>query len=321
MHPALRARVEASVTGRRAGQGRTLSPRVTAIVRALVVVAVVGVVAWVLVVRRRENDKLEAERASLLAAVRDAGASVTDADRGAVARDEAWLVKLAGPYTEDLTAPELDTPGAAEALLARPAVYVRGPASGFASTKGAGAAAAASVKDAFALCLLDPPQTRNESAVLPKVRAAYSGGALIEERTPRVRRLDDGAAGLRVIAPAFEARVRAAKDARELATLKTELDRAPMARAKQALAATLLVAVLDEPETASGPTELDGERAHFVRVIFVDLAAAKEVFRLRTRVDPSVWSPGPRAQLATGLDSCALAFDVREKLGIAARRP
>ena len=54
----------------------------------------------------------------------------------------------------------------------------------------------------------------------------------------------------------------------------------------------------------------DGEQAHPVRVVLVDLAASKVLLRSRHFVDPSWIRPARRATSATGFDSCALALDV-----------
>jgi hypothetical protein len=126
-----------------------------------------------------------------------------------------------------------------------------------------------------------------------------------------VRRLHEAEIGLPLLLPPWSAKVSAASEPRELAPLKTELERAPLARAKEALRAQVLLVVIDEPGAAGSLTELDGERAHDVRVILVDLATDRVVLRQKRHVDPSPWSQSARTDFATGLDSCALAFDVR----------
>ena len=69
---------------------------------------------------------------------------------------------------------------------------------------------------------------------------------------------------------------------------------------------------MDEPAPLTSPAELDGERAHEVRVAIVEVASSKVLLRLRKHVDPSDWSPKVRPDYARGLDECALAADVRE---------
>jgi hypothetical protein len=318
MSRALAARIEASVQGRRGTKAtrRFATPRLMSVVRLGVVLAIASLVAFVVLARRGEQRALEKDRAALLAAVQKESASLTEADKGAIARIEAWLPRLGGAYEGDLAAPELRGAGgsaAMAALLARPIVYVRGPLEELATVEGARRAAGASLKDSLAVCLADPPAARTEKALLPKVRAAYGTVATVEQRTPNMRRLHDAEAGMPVLSPAWTARVLAAKEPKELATLRTELERAPIARAKQAVRAEVLLVAVDEPGAPGGLTELDGERAHDVRVAFVDLAANKVLLRLRRRVDPSPWSQSARTDFASGLDACALAYDVRAR--------
>src|SRR5690606_36753235 len=109
-------------------------------------------------------------------------------------------------------------------------------------------------------------------------------------------------------------RVRAAEDGKELARLERDLERAPIERAKQAARAEILVAAVDEPGDGSGPTELDGERPHDIRLAIVDLPSGEVLLRMRRHVDPSWISTAKRPMYATGLDGCAFAFDVHQAL-------
>jgi predicted RNA binding protein with dsRBD fold (UPF0201 family) len=69
---------------------------------------------------------------------------------------------------------------------------------------------------------------------------------------------------------------------------------------------------LDEPGDQGGPTELDGERPHSVRVGLVDLSTKKVLLRMRRHVDPRWLSASARAELASGIDSCELALQVHK---------
>jgi hypothetical protein len=71
----------------------------------------------------------------------------------------------------------------------------------------------------------------------------------------------------------------------------------------------LLIAAMDEP--AAGPADLDGERAHDVRVQIVDLRAGKVLLRARKHVDPAWLTASTRSTYAAGVDGCALAYDIR----------
>lgn len=305
MNPALAARVEASVTGRKTKSARASSlRRIVAVARVVIVLTLAFAIYSAVTVRRAAQRDVERTRAQLLESVRVRGESLSAEDRGSLARIESWLVRLSGAYEGDVLGDA--------ALLARPMIYVRGPIASFGTPEAIAQAAATSYKDALLLCLLDPPKTRLEPELLAKVHLARAGGAVMEDRTPNVRRLHDLEVGLPFLLPAWSARVQAADDAAELSRLKKDLERAPIERAKQAAHATLLLAAMDEP--GEGATELDGERPHDVRVALVDLAAGKVLLRAREHVDPSWITPARRPTNATDLDGCALAFDVREEL-------
>ncbi|HEY6079771.1 MAG TPA: hypothetical protein VIW29_13240, partial [Polyangiaceae bacterium] len=97
-----------------------------------------------------------------------------------------------------------------------------------------------------------------------------------------------------------------------LQKLQTLLEAAPFAAGVRAAKARQLLLVADETLTATGPTELDGERTHPVRVSLTDLDNGETRLRFRRTVDPSWLSDATRAQFASGVDSCALAMDIRQ---------
>lgn len=307
MDPALAARVEASVRGRRGRSAKTMGPRVVAVVRLVVAAIVVGAIATIATGRLRGKNELAASKRALLDSARAQSASLTADDRGALARTESWLARFEGAYEGDLVADELR--GAFDATVRRPAVYVRGPVGAFAGSTAVARASAASYKDPFVLCTLEPPSSRDEKQLLAKVRAAYGKGG--EARTSNVRRLFDVVVAMPVLSPSWSDRVDAAADAATVGALTRELERASLETATRAMKAELLWVLLDEPGDGRGPTELDGERAHGVRIGLVDLAAAKVLLRLRKPVDPTWISPATRAEYASGIDGCALALDAR----------
>ena len=189
-------------------------------------------------------------------------------------------------------------------------MYVRGPVESFSKAASIEKAAAASLDDAFSRCFVEPPRSRSEKDVLPKVRAIYTGPA-----AGKVERLADAYSARRVLSPAWQARVRAAQTEKELAALRSELEHTPFERAKSVWRAELLLVVMDEAGDPNAPTELDGERPHEVRVALLDTKTGTPLLRMRKRVDPSAWSVGARPDYAAGLDACALAFDARALLG------
>ena len=313
MAPALAARIESSVRGRRIVPGGS-APRLVSVVRLGVIMGVTLLACALVITRYREHQALERARAAILQTVHTHAASIGAEESGFVARAESWLVRFAGPYEGDLISEEMRGTQASRAIMERPAVYVRGPLVSFVTPAGIASSASTSLKDAFLLCLLDRPVSRAEKVLLSKVRTAYAGGLIVDERTANVRRLDDAEVGLPFLRAPWAERVQHAERAVDLARLQRELDKAPIEDAKRAAKATLLVVAMDEPGDGKGPTELDGERAHDVRIGLVDLASAKVLLRLRKRVDPTWISMNARAQYASGLDGCALAVDVHESI-------
>lgn len=312
MDPALAARIDASVRGRRKRPGSTIAPRVVAVLRVAAFGAIVALVGWFVTTRSHERRDVEQARATLLDDVRQKSASLTRYDNECVTRATSWLVGFAASDEIDFVGEELRAPGAFDAILARPVVYVRGAIGAFSSTAGIVDAASASTKDPFVLCLAQPPSSRTEKLFLAKVRTAYAGGVPVESATENVRRLYDAIAGLPLLQPPWSARVQAAQEMSELEKLRRQLDRAPVEKAKQAAKAGLLLFAMDE--LGDGPTELDGERRHGVRVGLVDMTSSKVLLRLRKIVDPKWISIALRPEFSAGLDGCALAIDVHETI-------
>jgi hypothetical protein len=312
MAPELALRIEASVSGRHGARSRgVVRLRLATWFRLATFASLVVAILSFVHLRRQEHAHLESARSKLLATQKGHAAALTPDELRIALRVEPWLMRASGPYEGDLVASELRAPGALDAVLSRPALYVRGPTKDFQSTTTIATTSAASLKDPFVLCLLDPPASRAEKAVLQKVHAAYSGGAHLETPTANVRRLFDAEAGLPLLMPQWAARVRAAEDAVALGHLEHELGAAPLEAAKKAAKAQILLFAMDDPGDSGGLSELDGERPHDVRVGLVDLSHETVLLRLRKHVDPAWISLPKRAQYAGALDGCALALDVR----------
>jgi len=309
MDPALVRRIERSVG---AGALPARAKRVTAhlrtsLLRFSIAIGVTALASTAFLSRRRYQHEVSRARAALLDAVHANSALVTAEERSFMTRVEPWLRGLAASYEGDVIADELRPLKALDAALARSSVYVRGPVSAFGRSTTIAEAASASTRDSFLLCLLDPPASRGEKVVLSKVRAVYKGGANTSEHA---RRLHEAAAGLRQILSPWEERVESARELRELDHLQGELAKIPVAETKRAAQAELLIAAMDEPDEA-GPADLDGERAHQVRVAVIDLRGSQVLVRVRQRVDPSWLATTTRSNFASVIDGCALALDVR----------
>ncbi|MET0595039.1 MAG: hypothetical protein ABW133_20235 [Polyangiaceae bacterium] len=308
MDPALIARIERSVGGTpRAERKQRVTARTKAtVLRLVIAAAIVGIAGSVLLARRRYQQAVARGRAELLEKVRAQSAALSPEDRAFMSRVEPWLHGLAAGYEGDVTSDEIRTAKGFETTLARPSVYVRGATSAFANTTAIADTAAASTRDSFVFCLVDPPASRTEKAVLAKVRLAYAGGTSVEH----VRRLHDAVDGLHRILLPWEARLDAAREIRDLDRITNELSYVHAIDAKRAVQADLLIAAMDEPG-APGPADLDGEKARDVRVLIVDIRAGKVLLRARKNVDPGWLTASTRATHAAGADGCALAHDIR----------
>ena len=106
-------------------------------------------------------------------------------------------------------------------------------------------------------------------------------------------------------------RLKNASNEVELRRLELVWRKAPIGAAKKVVQAELVIAVFDEPATGE-VTELDGESAHDVRIVLVDLSCGKPLLRLRRRVDPGWITPNLRSRYARELDGCKFAMAVRD---------
>lgn len=294
MDPALRARIEESVSARKSGVAYR------ALVRFGITLTVGAALVSFYVQRRGGERALEQQRSALLAEIHEHAAAFGPRERSAIGHIEKALERLVGSYEGDVEAHDL--------VRTRPTVYVHGALDGFSTPVSIQRSSAASSNDAFAACWVDPPRSRTESRVVARVKTAYAGGVAM----PNVHRLGDAYAALRLLEPSWEARVRKAHDEHDMLVLQNELHRTPFEDGKQALDAEVLLAVVDEPGDPASPAELDGERPHDVRVLLFDLASEQVLLRTRKRVSPDDWASAARAELASGLDACALAFDLTQ---------
>jgi hypothetical protein len=305
MSPELAARVEASVVGKSASSVRARR-LVKAVVRVVVVAAVAITVTVVVKTKRRVDSEREAARSALLDAVRPEVSSVTDADRKIVAQSDALLIQLCARDGTDRIADDLRSTDRLKALLARPAVYVRGPIASFTTSAAIDDVVYDSTKDALLGCLYDPPASRTEKVVLARARASF------EDATSNVQRLADAHFGLPYMSPKFVDQINDARDVTEIEKLSGRFKKVPVARARQALKAEVLIVAMDDTASGTGPTELDGARAHDIVFAIADIRAQSVLVRLKKHVDPSWVSLEARPQHASKLDSCKLAMDLRD---------
>lgn len=312
MSPALAERVQASVTGRLSTQRARLAPRTRSLLRIGLFGVLLVLVAWLALSFRHFRHDTEARRGALLARLANDTSGVQGADLQIPKQISTWLVKASDAYAGDLISPGLRVPGAFDSVLSRPAVYVRGPIADFKSRATIADSAEGSFVDTLVLCLVSPPKERTQKALRAKARTALFSDSADMKRTRHVSRLFDMLAGAPFFEPAWANQVRSSRSREELVEWNQHLNRAPMAAARRAFKARLLLVAMDEPGDPAAPAELDGERPHQVRVGVVDLASNKELLRLRRKVDPSWLSTSTRAEFARGVDDCSLALDVRK---------
>lgn len=316
MSPALSARVQAAVSGRQAPR-RPLKSLLRILTFAFVVASVVGVVRF----RQQRQQRLETQRAELLASLQQAGKSLTRTDRELPARVATTIaLEAAAGYLGDQLPQELRNEAQLMAVLSQPTLYVRGPLDALARPERVSEVAASSSKDAFVLCLLAPAEARTEKALRLKASAAYAQSKSLEV-TQHVERLAPLLQALPLMGRDWTRRIQAAETAPALQILQKLVDAAPLAAAVRAAKARQLLLVLDEAGTSTGPSELDGERAHAVRVVLTDLTSGDARLRFRRNVDPAWLSDQARAQYASGIDSCALAMDLRQAVTATPRIP
>jgi hypothetical protein len=307
MNPALAHRVRESVRRGRS-RGARADRRWTAAFRLAALAGIALALVSLSVLRKRADDELERARQSLLDAVAEKRAELSDEDMSTLDRAVTLLLRAPGPYEGDRLAKETRGAEAFAAILSRPIIYVRGPVDAFKNDDALRRAALLSAPESFVQCLLDPPRARTETALFEQIRGGSENGA----RTAHVHRLYDLLSGIPLLQSAWRAKIREATKLRDLSRLERELRAAKLDETTAAARARLVLYVLDEPSAPGGITELDGERPHDVRVTLLALDQPKPLLQLRRHVDPTVFSDRGRASHASALDACALSFDVRQ---------
>lgn len=308
MNPALRARVARAVSHRarakhnasELGLDRPFASRERLKLARLfpvIVAAILGLASVAMVIS--DKRAVEAERGELLAALTARRAEMPKGYEGFLTTTDRWIGDAAGDVPDAID-PSLRVPGALDALLRRPAVYLHGRQAELRDGSKIDSAAKASTKDAFLVCLLRPPPSSSERDLLAKVRGVYFDGAKVDDETAHVRRLADARGGLTLLGPSFESSARATKDRGALAKLRRELDTAPFERARKAAVAEVLIVVADMPHGDA-------------RVALVDMAQSKLLFRAKRRIEEQGTSPMASLHRAD-LEGCSLAIAVRKAL-------
>ena len=314
MHPALAARIEASVRGRRRGAFALGPTTRRAIVRLSIGALLIAMLVLMTREQRGRNIALGQAKSALLANMEQAGHATTEETIGRFQAARKRLEREAKEYAGDYVSPSLETSEQVKALLGRPALYVRMPTERAADTARFERVVGESRLDAFLLCLKDPPPARNEGVLMKWVLAAYRGGEGFRNRAPETHRLYDAMIVARMLAPEVSEAVARAESLADVNELQHRWEAAKVAQRIEAVKPSLLVALLDEPKTPGTLVELDGASDHWVRVFLSDLSSGQLLVRWRHHLDPSWVSEERRPQYALGLEGCRLAYDFRQHL-------
>jgi len=321
MNPALARRIETSVTGRRKQPNAAhSSAQWVSRIRLVIISGLLTLAVAMFLSIRHEYAELRQARATLLVKWNAQVSTLTQKDKDFLLRVEKALAPLYGRFPGDTIAEELRPAGAVSALLARPAVYVRGPLSAFGgspstprrrTSSGIARVAAESGKDALLLCFVAPPTSHEEKSLLTQARLAMAGGSPLQQLTPNVLRLYDAEVGLPFFLPEWGERIKGAKDQQTLVQLEGEWSRAPLSLVERAVRAEILIAAFDEPNNKGSTTEIDGEAGHDIRLAVKQLEPEKTLLWLRRNVDPKWISPSRRSGYARELDGCRFGLDIR----------
>jgi hypothetical protein len=312
MHPALAARVEASVQGR-TQSSKVRRPKLVVAARLAAVTAAVLIVGAIATRCELESSALDQARADLLADVARDRSGLEPKQLQLASRAEALLHEAAD--ATDIVDDSLRSSTRLAEVLSQPAVYVRGERAALRDATRSREAFRESVNDVFLLCLIEPPPATTEKALLAKVQLAYAGG--LENHTANVRRLQDAVIGLPFLQRSWLERVEQAPSLTAIGKLRTAFQRAPIENASAAARAEWLIYVFDDPPKAGALVELDGSSRHDVRVGLVHIPSGKPLLRMRDQVDPAWISDANRPEMGRGLTGCRLAVDVREAVSSA----
>jgi len=311
MNPELKRRVRLSLKsdlreragGQSARQGHWA-------VRAMMVLGVIGLASFLTVTYRQSRAELARERAQLLSAYQRQAAVFDAAFRARTEKVERLLAHAHEPYVGDWIDPGIRQAGALDALLAQPLSYVRGPIRGFLSDAERRQTSKEAGPEALIRCLVDPPASIKESELLRHLGRIYQPKRFVG----RFYDFENARGAFAFLDSGFEDEVRHADRMKQLLAQSRELREQKLGQAAEARQVRLFVSVFDEPKDRGAAADFDGEAVHYLRLSVLDLDTPRVWLRVRRQVDPQWISEKSRLAYSRELDSCRLAYELRQEL-------
>ena len=245
---------------------------------------------------------------------------------------EGWTIDLAkNAPQEDVISPSLKQPGAAEALLAKPGIYLRLAQPNATTVPKIRAAAMDSLRDAFTACFLRAKNPDPRDGKECRSTKECDKGKICNEVNhctvlSQPANLRVAYRGMRVLEDTWIREVQTATDALRLRLFEGDLDSAVAADIPSAIDLMVrgqyFLVVLDEipdgtkPEDKATLEETVQAIVHPTRVGLYDVKTGELLFKGRREIDVTVpVVPGSVDAQRRQVLNCALARDVRRTLG------
>lgn len=312
MPPALRARVLQSLSGdarSRAGGKRPLAG--SRQLRLLVALGVVVLSVALLLTYRKSRADFETQKTALILEYKRQTRPFDTDFRLRVERVDEFLKAAHEEYQGDHIADSFRRNLARlDEALRGPLVYVRGPLDGFRALAERRSTWEDAGPDAFIRCLIHPPSGVEEKTLLRHLGKIYEPRAFAE----RFVNLDAAFAAQAFVDSEFLADLEATSFLREVKTMERKLRGERLSEAWGFASVATLGYLLDEPKAPGVASDFDGEAVHFVRLGVIDLKSGVTLLRMRRKVSPEWISEKSRLMYSRELDSCRLAFEVRQEI-------
>lgn len=314
MNPELQRRIRLSLkSDLRERAGGPSARRGHWAVRLMVAIGVISVGTFLTVTYRQSRAQLRGEKLQLLARYEQQRTAFDSAFRRRAHKVEQLLVHAHEPYVGDWVDPQLREPGALDALLAEPIAYMRGPLRGFLTDAERRQTSKDGGPEALIRCLIDPPPSIKESDLLRHLGRIYQPNRWGD----KFYDFESARAAFAFVDSGFEHEVAQVDRMKHLLSLRRELREQKLDQAARSRQVRLFVSVFDEPKERGAAADFDGEAPHFLRISMIDLDTPRVWWRARRQVDPQWISEKSRLAYSRELDSCRLAYELRQELSAA----